>query len=603
MPEIVHLVEDEDGSLIPAVINASVEHNMRTNDAASSPMRSVAFIGDTCTGKSYLTDGLGMLKKSGIYPATLPEGAGFESTTGGVAIYYSNALGDLDSRLSRVAFLDFEGENGRLPRSVLNRMALAALNLIRSNDSEYKRMQDIRNAAVKNYFPPLALLCSDVVILVTSDPLVNASTKQRVYELGVSCLRHLDVGEKPTLVVINNQCTDLLQEFDIEATTAEFKRAHDPDSELDEFFKNVYALRIPHTGIVKKRSNGVLLSGEEIAERQIANLRIIVGRELCDTYSTRVQQGLVLTEAMWYKVFKEVVSELALDNPVHMNTILSRYLFPSSNIVTHIMKQFRALYRSNDPSLFRKVRTLSFLSLARFCYSFSVFSKKTNMPEPSMLDHKMLEKLAELSEELWSQIENLAPCEAMYSSRRTMHHSTRNDHLRCSVSKALHSEEEHQTTGKISFKETRAVLGRGFWKWLFNVTENKDFFTEGIHIKWNGVYETTDEETCTELHSLLINTLTALFDRHPPSDSVGSTQLRDIAYSSFAQASLPEYDHPNYSLVSDPRTPCFFCFELPNPKHAWVEGENRDEEEPPELSHLKLCPSCMNAHLRYGKSN
>ena len=95
---------------------------------------------------------------------------------------------------------------------------------------------------MQEYFPKLAYLCSDIVVMLTTETFACSACYDQVMEMVVAANQNVSDIVRPALIIIHNQCK-LTDNFDVEATTDRFLESHDADGELSKYF-SVIRVRI-----------------------------------------------------------------------------------------------------------------------------------------------------------------------------------------------------------------------------------------------------------------------------------------------------------------------------------------------------------------------
>lgn len=173
-------------------------------------------------GKSHLVTNLLQLHSAPRKPALRAPKELMASTTDGMSIYRSRAM--WNEGLPLVAALDFEGENGTVPKvrgseifithqklsflvrqTLLDRFTPSFLQGHHKNVTDIQTINQLRAAAVKKFLPTIAMLLGDVVMVVTALPFTDSSTRDRVFELAQQVLESVDDAPKPALAIVFNK--------------------------------------------------------------------------------------------------------------------------------------------------------------------------------------------------------------------------------------------------------------------------------------------------------------------------------------------------------------------------------------------------------------
>ncbi|OQR94085.1 hypothetical protein ACHHYP_01863 [Achlya hypogyna] len=210
--EIISLQQTPSGhyQLRPNDANLDVMFEDAADSDAKVPV--ISFLGNTTAGKSFLIRSL--MGDSEIRPFCFDEDK-MCSTTANANMYSSTYVVPHE----RANVIDFEGENGLTP---FMNMVLRTKNLFHSSKAETKQ----RHVAVQKYFPKIAYLLSDVIVLVGDTSLVNKDYFTRCRDFAVKA--NVGISEtmcRPSMLIVHNKCS-LTANFNVEATTAEFMQAH-----------------------------------------------------------------------------------------------------------------------------------------------------------------------------------------------------------------------------------------------------------------------------------------------------------------------------------------------------------------------------------------
>ena len=106
------------------------------------------------------------------------------------------------------------------------------------DEQEYTKESRRRRQAVQEYFPKLAYLCSDVVVMLTTESFVCSACYDQVMEMVVAANQNVSDIVRPALIIIHNQCK-LTDNFDVDTTTERFLESHDADGELSKYFSTI----------------------------------------------------------------------------------------------------------------------------------------------------------------------------------------------------------------------------------------------------------------------------------------------------------------------------------------------------------------------------
>ncbi|KDO32069.1 hypothetical protein SPRG_03287 [Saprolegnia parasitica CBS 223.65] len=210
--EIISLQQTASGhyQLQPNDVNLDLMFEDAAVSDAKVPV--ISFLGNTTAGKSFLIRAL--MGDHEIRPFCFDEDK-MCSTTANANMYSSTCVVPHE----RANVIDFEGENGLTP---FMNMVLRTKHLFHSSKAETKQ----RHMAVQKYFPKIAYLLSDVIVLVGDTSLVNKDYFTRCRDFAIKA--NVGISEtmcRPSMLIVHNKCS-LTANFSVEATTAEFMQAH-----------------------------------------------------------------------------------------------------------------------------------------------------------------------------------------------------------------------------------------------------------------------------------------------------------------------------------------------------------------------------------------
>ena len=244
----------------------------------------VSFLGDTSTGKSFLANHL-----LGVQTYFVNENQHESPTTANVTLFESTtALAPDES--NKCFVLDFEGENGtRMPR-----LLRYVLDYISSSD-----LAKDRRDAVAKYFPTLAYLLSDVIILVGQDDLFsNSRYIERVEKFTIQAVARVQQNiRKPVLLLVQNQYAGG-KVLSPEEATRKFHHQNFGAIGIQNFFSTIRCCILPFK---KEQTNANI---NQKFDEQIANLKkLLIG-------ARNYQRRNLLPELPWLFLTRQVIHKL-----------------------------------------------------------------------------------------------------------------------------------------------------------------------------------------------------------------------------------------------------------------------------------------------------
>lgn len=208
--EIISLEKQENGSYCLSLNEFNCKSMIMDDSDERIPVYSC--LGNTTAGKSFIIRSL--MAKSEVSPFCFEQEKMCSTTANANMFTSENIMSD-----QRVNIIDFEGENGLSPFMDMVRKTKDLLNITSGENK-------LRHLAVKQYFPKIAYLLSDVIVLVGDTSLVNKDYFTRCCEFAEKANKGVsETMCRPSLLIIHNKCS-LASVFDVEATTREFMEAH-----------------------------------------------------------------------------------------------------------------------------------------------------------------------------------------------------------------------------------------------------------------------------------------------------------------------------------------------------------------------------------------
>jgi hypothetical protein len=134
-----------------------------------------------------------------------------------------------------------------------------------------------RTAAVRDAFPKLAYCCSDVVILVGTEPLFSTRYLERAVAFAKRANSGVQDVDLPVLVLVSNKRTADECDLDIQRTTEAFTQHMGPDMALlDSYFTCVICCQMPNRRGVVTDDDGVQHDGAALFSAQIGKLKLLL---------------------------------------------------------------------------------------------------------------------------------------------------------------------------------------------------------------------------------------------------------------------------------------------------------------------------------------
>lgn len=385
----------------------------------------ISMLGNTTAGKSFVTKHLLINAESS--PQIVDESEIESSTTGNINCYESKLTNDM---VEKILVLDYEGEKGSSFPLMLHARRFFAERVRLT--TEYAKE---RRKAVTEYFPKLAYVLSNIVILIGKEELISADYLNRCYDFTRSANTNItDIPYLPVLIIIENKCS-LAKKFGINEVTDEFFRIHHSETnDLKRYFSKIYCIRLPHTEQYQK-VNKVLLNGEVIFEQQLSMLKKIIEDVVLQ------DRERLITYAQWLFLLRRVLDSVSNGKAVSIHSLLSEItsLLDDGDEDQFIVKKFfRIVYEHeaiHTPKFYRYCR-----DLAMRLFSRNVAIQLLRLEK--MLSDRFIRDTCKTQMPLvWKMLDDYRPCEALYTGIGT---SASGNHVFCYQCKGAHP--RHRTS-------------------------------------------------------------------------------------------------------------------------------------------------------------
>ena len=290
----------------------AVLDQFRAKYPLDTPALVVSMLGDTSAGKSNTIRELMGEREDRPYVHVGGGQAG--ATTYNVNLFCSHAISDE----ALVAFVDYEGENGTdNPAMALGRLRGAA-----AGESD-------RFRAVADVFPKLAYATSDVIIMVSREPLYHRSYLERCLSLAKRANAGVANVERPTLILLANKLPGEEVLVDVSQSSKQFFDAWGSASErLDEFFSCVIAIHLPHKSSMWRDGSGQIVDGADIFSAQINKLRAILAvaaaRNVASDAAMAEKRVMTTSFGLWLELLPRVVQEMAAGRGVDAGALYDK---------------------------------------------------------------------------------------------------------------------------------------------------------------------------------------------------------------------------------------------------------------------------------------
>lgn len=311
--QIISLEEGPPGDFKPK-LNEDVAKRLSQGTNETSPCTTVALLGNTGAGKSFLLQRL--LERFGV--AERPFAIDYGDSDGGYCPV--SVTGNIHCFTNgNQLFFDVEGTGGTIP--LLERIRLGIGNRLNITAGE-QRMQDGRKASVAKYFPQLAYVISTSVVYVTREPLNCTSTNEAILRFTTAAGENAD-GVRPHLIILHNLCPlahACVGEAAERKFTQEYLATWDADMSLRSMFAGVSCMTFPDVDAFDKKRE---LDGEELFERQLQRLVDMLQRQCAEQALLREHKFCALTPRALFRVLPPLMQQLQDGGPVSIPRILS----------------------------------------------------------------------------------------------------------------------------------------------------------------------------------------------------------------------------------------------------------------------------------------
>ena len=356
----------------------------------------VSVLGNTTAGKSFVTKHLLENKDNG--PQLVDESEIQSSTTGNINAYDTNVP---NNSVKKLLLLDYEGEKGSSFPLMLQARRLFAERV--GLTSSYAKE---RRKAVTEYFPKLAYVLSNVVILIGKEELISADYLNRCYEFTLSANTNItDLPYLPVLIIIENKCS-LAKKFGIDDVTKEFFQIHHRETDdLEKYFSHIYCIRLPHTEQTQ-RVKSVKLEGEVIFNEQLAALKNVIANIVLE------QQERLMTYPQWLFLLERVLDSVSHGEPVSIHSLLSTISGSTEKVEYDIaLRFFWFRYfkeKMHTPKIFQECRDFAMRVLSRNI-AVKLLEQENLLSERLVRDTCKVKLL-----EMYEILDEYKPCEAIY---------------------------------------------------------------------------------------------------------------------------------------------------------------------------------------------
>lgn len=227
--------------------------------------------------------------------------------------------------------LDFEGEEGTNPAEDYR-----GSNLTNSQ----------RRVAVAKFFPRLAFASADVLVFIDRNPFANSQFLERTLKFARQATNGIVINEKPSLLLIQNQCMDqgIQDQNDHLTQTKGFRGAHQEEDFFTEFsshYQEIQMFRLPHKLLKSDKTGGCLY------DEKLLQLKKLLSRMINKKQKSRLDLGQVYPPDTWWKLFKHICVNINLGT-LRISEIIRESLLPKSSFINSAIEAVRKRFTGTN---------------------------------------------------------------------------------------------------------------------------------------------------------------------------------------------------------------------------------------------------------------
>ncbi|CAF1540480.1 unnamed protein product, partial [Rotaria sp. Silwood1] len=428
--------EDYDGISICSDSSSIVD----TTDITEDKVFIISLLGNTSSGKSFVARHLLSESEDNDFvngPTCVDEAEKKGATTVNINCYLNKFTNH-----QKTLILDYEGEKG----SGFPLLHFAQRRFARVSRTAEKAQQ--RRQAITDYFPKLAYILSNVVILIGNDDLASTDYLTRCREFALKANDGVSQMVNPPMLIIVQNKGSLAQSQNHEEITKKFFDIHGQEAAaLKPYFSDIKCFCLPHRDQLQRTKNGIL-DGHQIFNQQMADIREMF-LKIRDRNSERS-----LTHAQWLYLLQRVLPIVQSGKSVSLHTLLSEIVAPDGDQMIEISR--RCFLYTYD--------MMSIHSPAWFdyCCRFAVrvmahFLAVQNYNQPELMSERIVsEQCDKALEELSNILEEFQPCEALYTGKGRSSKNNDAEHpVYCYQHKGAH---------RGGHRTCQSVYGLAWWK-------------------------------------------------------------------------------------------------------------------------------------------
>ena len=432
----------------------------------------VSLLGNTSTGKSFLAKHL--LNEFPDDPMTNGPVCIDERQKKGATTANINCYVNRSNINQKTLILDCDGEKG----SAFPLLHYARRSFQHLSRTKEKAQQ--RRRAVSEYFPKLAYIMSNAVMIIGYDDFASTDYLTRCREFALKANDGVSqMVNRPLLILVQNTAS-LVQSVDYNITTERFFEIHGKEAnDLRLYFSDIKCFCLTHKEQLQRTKTGIL-DGQELFNKQVIDLKDIF-TTMRNRYVDRA-----LTHIQWLYILRRVLPIVQSGKSVSLHTLVNEIIVCNDNQIIELSRCC-FLYRYNlqsihSPAWFNDCSRFAIRVLAH-CLAVQVYGQRELVSERVIYEicEKTLEKLSD-------KLEEFQPCEALYTGKGRSSKNNDNEYsIYCYQHKGIH-EESHRTCisvyGLVSWKHYFGWSSTDVWRGEFlSSTEGKlegTIFSEDI---------------------------------------------------------------------------------------------------------------------------
>ena len=268
-----------------------------TQTSSTDPVPVIAVLGPTGSGKSFLVSTF-MQSSDGNLP--LVASPDQHVPTSAHVCVHKGAIHSGSTRARAAVLLDFEGEDGRVPKTLLE-VGMRKLNVLRmtglTEDALQQQMETTitrRQQVIKDRLPPLAYLLCDVVVFIDTVEPRRTERVDRIRRFATQAHQAVNsLGWMPALILVQNKWVK-------ESDSAAFNVNSELGWLLEDLkatFSSVTVLRVAHS------------TQHNVFEASLNEMHNELLQMVEKVHQFRQEQGVLYTERDFWFNFKSMVRQ------------------------------------------------------------------------------------------------------------------------------------------------------------------------------------------------------------------------------------------------------------------------------------------------------